>query len=113
MRSRFKSDAQRKAMFANIGRMIPKDTFSHLRGIVPKVVLSADFSHGPFRPDYDDIIEDSKKPEDKRMIGIGPGSGGGEHSEHWANMNVVPQYYEASDMNLVPYNWLNPMYRAE
>jgi hypothetical protein len=71
MSSRFGSDSQRKAAFANmIKKSVPKDLFSHLKGTIPKAT-SAEFSR-PFRPDIQDLIEDNYGA---RRIGIGPGQG--------------------------------------
>lgn len=71
MSSKFRSDAQRKAVFANIKSVFPKDILSHLKD-VPKAVSKIDFSGRPFRPDIQDLIEDNYGA---RSIGIGPGQG--------------------------------------
>jgi hypothetical protein len=77
MGSKFGSDAQRKAVFANIKSIFPKDMLSHLKG-APKAVSEADFSGRPFRPDVQDLIEDNYGA---RSIGIGPGQGIAEFSK--------------------------------
>jgi hypothetical protein len=78
MNSRFKSDSQRKAVFANLKDMFPKDMFSHLKDVAPKAISKSEFSGRPFRPDIQDLIEDNYGA---RSIGIGPGQGIGEFSK--------------------------------